>query len=94
MAEQPGSGTLAGAADAAVGSNPNASPADPAQLIHEAFHGRPISWISVVIICIGFVIGGIAFVPALHWWLFWTGAGVALVGMALGALTKITEDWY
>jgi hypothetical protein len=95
MAEQPGSGTLAGVSDAAVGSDADASPVQhAAALVHESFHGRPISWIAVTTICIGFIVGGIGMIPAPTWWLFWTGAGIALLGMALGGLIKITEDWY
>jgi hypothetical protein len=96
MAEQPGSGTLAGAADGAVGSGPDESPVQhAAALAHESFHGRPVSWIAVAIIIVGFVVGGAAMIPGpTTWWQFWTGVGIVVVGLAIGALSKITEDWY
>ena len=95
MSEQPGSGTLAGAADGTVGSSPDASPAEhAAALLHESFHGRPVSWVAVAVIIIGFIIGGAALVPGPTWWLFWTGVGIALVGVGIGASTKMVDDWY
>jgi hypothetical protein len=95
MAEQPGSGTLAGAADGTVGSRPDASPDEhAADLVHESFHGRPVSWVVVSVITVGFIVGGVGFVPRPTWWLFWTGTGIALAGICLGGLTKMTEDWY
>jgi hypothetical protein len=95
MAEQPGTGTLAGAADGTVGSRPDASPVEhAAALVHESFHGRAVSWVVVTIITIGFIVGGVGMVPHPTWWLFWTGAGIALVGICIGGLTKMSEDWY
>ena len=64
--EQPGSGTLSGTPSSAVapesiGPAPEESPlGHAAALAHESFHGRPVSWVAVAIITIGFVIGGIA----------------------------------
>lgn len=61
--------------------------------IHQ--HGKPLSWIAVVVIIIGFVIGGVAMVPRPTWWAFWLGAGIAVVGclMTLFART-FNDDWY
>lgn len=56
-------------------------------------HGRPVSWIAVVIICIGFTIAGVALCMDPTWWLFWTGAGVFAVGSVLGAATNMMEDY-
>lgn len=57
--------------------------------------GRPISWIGVVIAIIGSIIGGVAFVPHLTWWLFWTGAAVMIVGLLVLAGAKtFSSDWY
>ena len=57
--------------------------------------GRPISWVGVAIVIIGFIIGGIAFFPAPHWTIFWIGTGVAIVGCLSLLLTKtMNEDWY
>ena len=60
----------------------------------ESHHGRPISWIAISVIIVGFVVGGIAMVPHPTWWLFWVGAGVAAVGGLLALATNIFEDWY
>ncbi len=102
MTEQPVSGMLAGAAGGTVGQAPETvgpapedSPAGHAMaLAHESFHGRPVSWVAVTIITIGFIIGGVAMVPTPTWWLFWTGAAITVVGLGVGALAKMSEDWY
>lgn len=57
--------------------------------------GRPVSWVGVTIAIIGSIIGGIAFVPQLHWWLFWVGAGVMIVGLLVLAFARtFSTDWY
>jgi len=61
---------------------------------HEAHHGRPASWVAVSIIVVGFVVGGIAMVPSPKWWLFWTGAGIVVVGCIMAAAAHILDDWY
>ena len=61
------------------------------------FHGRKISWVAVSIVMLGFVIGGLALVLGHNgsiWWLFWTGAGVAVLGMLITLVTNTFEDWY
>jgi hypothetical protein len=68
-----------------------------AHLTHPEAHnpGRPISWIGTSIVTVGFVIGGIGFVPAPHWVIFWIGAGVAIIGLLVLAFSKaIDTDWY
>jgi hypothetical protein len=68
-----------------------------AHLTHPEEHdpGRPISWIGTSIVVVGFVIGGIAFIPAPHWVPFWIGAGVAIVGLLVLAFSKAVDtDWY
>jgi hypothetical protein len=64
-----------------------------AQEVHH--HGSPKSWAAVTVIIIGFIVGGIAMVPHPTWWLFWIGAGIAIVGciMTLFART-FSQDWY
>ncbi len=45
----------------------------------------------------GFVIGGLALVFGQHgaiWWLFWTGAAVAVLGLLVTLVTNTFEDWY
>jgi hypothetical protein len=64
---------------------------------HSAEHnsGRPVSWVCVSLIIIGFVIGGVAFIPHPTWWAIWVGAGVAVVGfIALAFTNAVNEDWY
>lgn len=58
-------------------------------------HGKPLSWVSVTVIIVGFLIGGVAMVPRPTWWAFWLGTGIALVGciMTLFART-FSDDWY
>jgi hypothetical protein len=50
--------------------------------------------VAVAVIFIGFVVGGAALVPGPTWWLFWAGVGIAVVGLGIGASTKIVDDWY
>jgi hypothetical protein len=61
---------------------------------HEAHHGRPASWVAVSIIIVGFVVGGVAMVPSPKWWLFWTGAGIVVIGCIMAAAAHILDDWY
>jgi len=61
---------------------------------HEEFHGRPVSWVAVSIIVVGFTVGGIGMVPHPTWWLFWTGAGIVVIGGLIAAATRIFDDWY
>lgn len=57
--------------------------------------GRPISWTGTTIVIIGFIIGGVAFIPKPNWILFWVGTAVAIIGCLILAFSKaMTEDWY
>jgi hypothetical protein len=57
--------------------------------------GKPMSWVAVAVITVGFIVGGVALVPRPTWWAFWLGVGIAVVGclMTLFART-FTDDWY
>jgi hypothetical protein len=72
----------------------------PGTVAHATGHmehnpGRPMSWVGVGIVIVGFLIGGIAMVPAPHWVIFWIGAGVAFVGcLSLLATKTFSTDWY
>jgi hypothetical protein len=64
-----------------------------AQEVHH--HGKPMSWVAVVIVIIGFVIGGIAMVPHPTWWLFYLGAGIAVIGCIITLFAHtFSDDWY
>jgi hypothetical protein len=88
VADQTSSGTLTGT----IGGN---SPEVAAHAGEAHHHGRPVSWVAVTITTIGFVVGGVAFVPAPRWWLFWVGAGIAIVGCLITAFARTFDtDWY
>jgi hypothetical protein len=53
-----------------------------------------VSWVSTIIVIIGFLVGGAALPAGPIWWLFWTGAGIAAVGGILGLSIGIFNDWY
>jgi hypothetical protein len=57
--------------------------------------GRPISWAGTIVVIIGFIIGGIAFIPKPDWVVFWIGTGVAIVGCLILLFSKaMSTDWY
>lgn len=57
--------------------------------------GRPISWVGTIVVIIGFIIGGIAFIPKPDWLIFWIGTGVAIVGCLILLFSKaMSTDWY
>ena len=49
---------------------------------------------AVSIIMAGFLAGGLGLVIGPTWWLFWAGAGAAIVGGLLALGTRIFDDWY
>lgn len=64
---------------------------------HELEHnpGKPMSWAAIAVIVVGFIVGGVAMVPTPHWWLFWLGVGIAVVGCVMTLFAKtFTDDWY
>jgi hypothetical protein len=66
----------------------------PGPLSHEAYHGRPVSWVAVSTIMVGFLCGGLALVFGPTWWAFWLGVGLAVAGGLLAMATNIFADWY
>lgn len=89
MADQATTSTVEGPGGTA------ARPAAAAGHESDHFTGRPISWIGVVITCLGFIVGGVAFFPHPIWWLFWVGVGIAVVGCLILAFAKtFVDDWY
>jgi hypothetical protein len=59
-----------------------------------SFHGRTISWVSVSVIMVAFLGGGLALVFGPIWWLFWAFLGLAVVGLLMCAGIGIFDDWY
>ena len=92
MTEQAASGTVADAAG-----NTGAHGLDAQTGVsygHEEYHGRPVSWVAAIIIIVGFIVGGVALVPSPKWWLFWTSAGIVVIGTLYAASIHIFDDWY
>lgn len=57
--------------------------------------GRPISWAGTTVVIIGFIVGGVAFVPSPNWTLVWVGAAISIVGCLILAFSKaMSTDWY
>ena len=89
MTEEPTSGTVVGdigsrGLDAQTGLSHE----------HEEYHGRPVSWVAVTLIIVGFVLGGIALPIGPSWVLFWVGAAIVVVGSIFAASIRIMDDWY
>jgi hypothetical protein len=92
-----GQGQLAGptaAEKAALAAATGATVAAGAQPGQGQHHGRPISWAAVVVVVVGFIIGGAGLVFGPTWWLFWAGGGLAAVGGLVALGTGIFNDWY
>ena len=89
MTEQPVSGTVVGDTGA------HGLDAQTGQTYgHEEYHGRPVSWVAVTIIVVGFIIGGIALPIGPNWVLFWVGVAIVAIGAIFAASIKIMDDWY
>jgi hypothetical protein len=61
---------------------------------YQNFHGRTSSWVTVTVIMIGFLVGGLGLVFGPMWVLFWVGLGLAVVGTMLAGAVHIMDDWY
>lgn len=92
MADQ-ATGTVETSGDGAATAVRPAHGTGPEHFEHNS--GRPISWIAVAIVIVGVIVGGVAFVPHMTWWLFWVGAGISLVGVfTIAAARTMATDWY
>jgi len=60
----------------------------------EPFHGRPVTWVAVSIIVIGFITGGLGLIFGPTWWAFWLGLVLAVVGLLLAFAINAFDDWY
>ena len=87
MAEQATAGTVEGTGTSgAVAHSAGHFPHNP---------GRPISWVGTTVVIIGFIVGGIAFVPGPNWIVFWVGTAIAIVGCLILLFSKaMNTDWY
>ena len=56
-------------------------------------NGRPVSWLAVLVICIGFTVAGVALCMDPTWWLFWVGVGITAVGGVFAFAVDIMEDY-
>lgn len=63
-----------------------------AELSEYPAHGRTRSWVAVMVILAGFVIGGVALTLGPTWWLFWTGTGIVMVGGVTALMSNILAD--
>jgi hypothetical protein len=86
---QPDDGALSGQRPQAAMAEAGVGPGH-----YESFHGRPVSWVAVSLMMLGFLCGGLALVFGTVWWAFWAGVGLVVVGGLLGLATNIFEDWY
>lgn len=71
-----------------------AAATEPSAGYHQGKHGRPVSWVAVTIVMIGFIVGGAGLVAGPTWWLFWLGGGLAAVGGIFALGSGIFNDWY
>jgi len=55
--------------------------------------GRPVSWMAVGAIILGFIIGGLGLVLGPTWWLFWVGVVVTAAGGIFAWAIDIMEDY-
>jgi len=99
MADQVKSGTVHGARAEESEHHTKGSVVEPMEALltpgkHVPFHGRPVSWVAVVIIILGFLVGGIGLIVGPTWWVVWTGGAVAALGAILALATGIVNDWY
>jgi hypothetical protein len=52
---------------------------------------RPVSWVVVFLVCVGFLVAGIGLIAA-NPVVFWIGAGVVAAGTILGGVTHAMAD--
>lgn len=55
--------------------------------------GRPASWIAVIVIVVGFLVGGAGLIFGPSWVTFWVGVGIAIVGGIYALAVGIMEDY-
>ncbi len=57
-------------------------------------NGRPVSWIAVLVICVGFTIGGVGLcMNPPTWPIFWAGVVVTGIGIAIAFGCNMMMDF-
>ncbi|MFJ2033121.1 HGxxPAAW family protein [Streptosporangium sp. NPDC087985] len=54
--------------------------------------GSPKSWLAVIVILLGFTVGGVALCLGPNWMLVWVGVGIIVVGGVIALLVDIFSD--
>jgi 4-hydroxybenzoate polyprenyltransferase len=55
--------------------------------------GRLTSWIAVMVIVAGFIVGGLGLILGPSWVMFWVGVGIVVVGGIYALAVGIMEDY-
>jgi hypothetical protein len=92
----PGGDGLGGMVGASASAEPTAfvSQVPGTPVSFPSYHGRPVSWVAVSLMLLGFLVGGLGLVFGPTWWAFWVGIGIVAVGGLLALATGISNDWY
>ncbi len=85
-------GSMGASASAELAPFVSQVPGTPVHFPH--YGGRPVSWVAVSLILVGFLVGGLALVFGPTWWAFWVGCAISAVGGLLALATGIFDDWY
>jgi hypothetical protein len=54
--------------------------------------GSPKSWLAVIIILVGFTVGGVALCVGPNWMVFWLGAVIVAIGGVVALMVDIFSD--
>ncbi|GAA3410292.1 HGxxPAAW family protein [Streptosporangium vulgare] len=54
--------------------------------------GSPKSWLAVIVILLGFTVGGVALCLGPNWTFFWVGAGIIAIGGVIALMVDIFSD--
>ncbi|UGQ12942.1 hypothetical protein LO772_04795 [Yinghuangia sp. ASG 101] len=82
--------TGGGAVDTARGGDRAGAPARDGRSASHGTHGSsPAAWTGVVVILVGLCVAGGGMIADLPW-LFWTGLGIAVLGVVAGKLLSVT----
>jgi hypothetical protein len=85
-------GSMGASASAELAPFVSQVPGTPVHFQH--YNGRPVSWVAVSLILVGFLAGGLALVFGPTWWVFWLACAISAVGALLALATGIFDDWY